>query len=143
MEQRNNENTCFEIRITWISLAGFIHKIIPIIVKTFGIKSSLPRTPTLLLHSLSSSFNSLIVTLFTFAFIHCSFSTESLFQLYTSSVTPQNFCEFHIASHLLVLDRCPVAGLVQISLFVAIWIYFSLFTAKDLPNQDIRFLRIF
>ena len=127
----------------WIFLAGSIHKIISIIVKTFDIKFSLPRTPTLLSQSLSSSFNSLIVTLFTFVFIHCLFSTESLFQFYTSSVTPQHFCEFHIASHPLVLDRCPVAGLVQISLFVAIWTYFSLFTAKDLPNQDIWFLGIF
>ena len=37
----------------WISLADSIHKIILIIVKIFDIKSSLPRTPTLLLQSQS------------------------------------------------------------------------------------------
>ena len=57
----------------WTSLADSIHKIILIIVKIFDIKSSLPRTPTLLLQSLSSS----IVNCYIFKFVFIQYSVHS------------------------------------------------------------------
>ena len=57
----------------WISLAVSIHKIILIIVKIFEIKSSLPRTPTLLLQSLSSS----IVNCYCLKFVFIHYSVHS------------------------------------------------------------------
>ena len=59
----------------WISLADSIHKIIFIIVKIFDIKSSLPRTPTLLLQlqSISSS----IVNCYIFKFVFILYSVHS------------------------------------------------------------------
>ena len=62
-------------------------------------------------------FNCQFITLLTFVFIHCLFSTESLFEFYT-------------ASHPLIQDRCPAAGFVQIFLFVVIKTYSSLFTGQ-------------
>ena len=60
----------------WISLADSIHEIIFIIVKTFDIKSSLPRTPTLL--SAIFVIHSIVILsihiLTTSVFIHCLFS---------------------------------------------------------------------
>ena len=57
----------------WISLADSIHKTFLIIVKIFDIKSSLPRTPTLPLQSLSSS----IVNCYIFKFVFIHYSVHS------------------------------------------------------------------
>ena len=57
----------------WISLADSIHEIIFIIVKTFDIKSSLPRTPTSSLQSVCFLLNYLLLH-FIFVFILHLFS---------------------------------------------------------------------
>ena len=58
----------------WISLADSIHKIILIIVKIFDIKSSLTRTPTLLLQLQSFSISIVILSIQSLTNVYLVFS---------------------------------------------------------------------
>ena len=143
----------------WISLADSVYKIILIIVNIFDIKSSLQRTPTLLLPSLSSSFNSLIVT-FPYSYLSIvylvfsqSFSLhhfKSVHQrtiyflsvaIYASVPTPLPSLSFLESSaiHLPRFHTCNSSGLIGPSLlFRAYWCNTYSCICEQLPSVLIR-----
>ena len=139
----------------WSSLADSIHKIILIIVKIFEIKSSLPRTPTLLLQSLSISIVILLIQNLTIVYLVFSQSFNlhhfiSVHQrtiyflsvtIYASVPTPLSPLPFLESSpiHLPRFHSCNSSGLVGPSLlFRAYWCNAYSWICEQLPSVLIR-----